>query len=161
MYFNFKFLGASSGIGFETAKDLSKRGAKVLMLCRDTEEKAAKAKKEIVQVRTKSAICRIASFAFQFLPGDQWGSGRVQVGPLFTEVCQGVCQANKAQGGQSPFLGQQCWCCGKCFSGIYCKANRVEKDPTFFSYALTGPQRMDLKCILGQTTLGISFSLSC
>ncbi len=127
MYFNFNFIGASSGIGFETAKDLSKRGAKVLMLCRDTEGKAAKAKKEIVQVRIKNALCRIASFASQFLPGDPWKSGRVQVGPLFTEVCQGVCQANKAQGGQSPFLGQQCWCCGKCISGILLQSTQSWK----------------------------------
>ena len=29
--------GCNTGIGFETAKDLSKRGARVVMACRNTE----------------------------------------------------------------------------------------------------------------------------
>ena len=38
--------GANAGIGFETAKELAKRGAFIVMLCRN-EEKALNAKKEI------------------------------------------------------------------------------------------------------------------
>ena len=39
--------GANTGIGFETTKDLSKRGAKVIMACRDT-EKANQAKEKVI-----------------------------------------------------------------------------------------------------------------
>ena len=46
IFYNINFLGANTGIGKPTAMDLSARGAKVLILCRNV-EKAEAAAKEI------------------------------------------------------------------------------------------------------------------
>jgi len=58
--------GANTGIGFETTKDLSKRGAKVIMACRDT-EKANQAKEKIIQENSDANLIveklDLASFA--------------------------------------------------------------------------------------------------
>lgn len=47
--------GANSGIGFETAKELAKQGAYIVMVCRN-EDKAEAAKQEILQESLSSGI---------------------------------------------------------------------------------------------------------
>lgn len=47
--------GANSGIGFETAKELAKQGAFIVMVCRN-EDKAESAKREILQESPSSGI---------------------------------------------------------------------------------------------------------
>lgn len=47
--------GANSGIGFETAKELAKQGAFIVMVCRN-EDKAESAKKEIMQETTGTGV---------------------------------------------------------------------------------------------------------
>nr|CAB3265506.1 retinol dehydrogenase 14 [Phallusia mammillata] len=49
--------GANSGIGFETAKNLAKRGAKIVMACRDT--KSAQEGKEKILAETPETIIEI------------------------------------------------------------------------------------------------------
>jgi NAD(P)-dependent dehydrogenase (short-subunit alcohol dehydrogenase family) len=46
--------GANSGIGFVTARELAKMGARILMVCRDT-ERGAEARAEVAQVATGAA----------------------------------------------------------------------------------------------------------
>ncbi len=45
----FKILGANSGIGFATAKDLYRRGAEVVMLCRNLPKAEQAADKVTIQ----------------------------------------------------------------------------------------------------------------
>jgi retinol dehydrogenase 13 len=57
--------GADSGIGFETASEMAKRGAKVIMACRNM-EKCEKAKEKIINEtfnrRVECKLCDLASF---------------------------------------------------------------------------------------------------
>ena len=50
MQYYYVFLGANTGIGKAVAMDLAKRGARIIMLCRDI-NKAETAAKEIRQVK--------------------------------------------------------------------------------------------------------------
>lgn len=52
-FFNIVYF--SSGIGFEAAKDLAKRGARIIMVCRNI-EKAKHAKEEIILASGNSKI---------------------------------------------------------------------------------------------------------
>ena len=56
--------GANAGIGYETAKDLSMRGAKVIMGSRNL-EKSQKAAKKISDL-TKNSVTRKKQFRFDF-----------------------------------------------------------------------------------------------
>lgn len=57
--------GANTGIGLETARDMARRGAKVILACRDM-EKCKKARKDIaLDTRNKNIFCKECDLASQ------------------------------------------------------------------------------------------------